>query len=137
MPRLRIQLGPTIKQYGRFHLKQFEVYRDDQAISTHAFQVVLEHLEGGEDHLDTITTEESDLEGMLKHLHILHRGVYIDITRAKHFLPQTDNDLGRAGYLMVLQEGTLRYTCLLSAIRELEPDYQPDESPVNLDPFPP
>ncbi len=66
---IRSQAGPTIKQYGRFHLKRFEVYIDEREILTNKFVVELNNGDGSYEKLGMIEAEKSTLPDVLNHLH--------------------------------------------------------------------
>ncbi len=130
-PNIRMQTGKTVKQYGRFHLKRFEVYRDEREIPTNKYMVTLDNGDGSYESLGTIEAEKSMLPELLNYLHTFQHHQYNDIYRTKRLRDQTENDEARAPYQHTLDFWELRYDRVDCAIRELEPDYQPDVSIYN------
>lgn len=130
---LRVQIGPTVKQYGRFHLKRHDSYRGSQAMhSTHYF-VVLENEDGSEEHLGILQIQESSLPELLNYLHRWLQRQYTYVFQAKQQLGQTaEDDEAKASWQYHLESLERRYNYVVHAIREIVSDYRPDESISNL-----
>lgn len=125
---IQSKTGPTVKQYGRFHLKHFELYRDGRKIPTNRYVVVLDNEDESHEELGLIDSEKSTLSELLDHLHGWLHARYNDIYRIKQLQDQAENDEARARYQYGLDFWELQYLRVDRSIRELEPDYQPDES---------
>jgi hypothetical protein len=123
---IRIQKGLTEKQYGRFQLKRFEVYRGVRQIPTGEYEIVLE-IEGEDsESLGLIKANKSTLPELLSYLHDWQHQEYNQIYRTKRLQEQAANDEMKARYQYSLDFWESRYAHVDQAIRELEPDYQPD-----------
>lgn len=123
---IRMQTGPTVKQYGRFHLKGFEVYRGDRQIPTGEYQIVLDNKDGDTVNLGLIKADESTFPELLSYLHDWQHHEYNQAYRTKQFRDQAVDDEAKRRYQQVLDFEEGRYALVDQAIRELEPDYQPD-----------
>ncbi|HET9922291.1 MAG TPA: hypothetical protein VFQ30_20840 [Ktedonobacteraceae bacterium] len=121
-PNIRMQAGPTIKQYGRFHLKRFEVYRDEREIPTNNYVVMLDDGDGNYEHLGLIESDKSTFPELLDYIHDWQHHEYNQIYRTKQLRAQTENAEARARYQHSLDFWELRYDQVDDAIRELEPD---------------
>ena len=127
-PNLRIQLGDTVKQFGKFKLKRYDVYRDDHQIPTHHYLVTLDNGDGSDQNLDLIEAEKSTLLELLNYLHTYQHHENIRNYRVKLSSEQEADDEVRIRvqqYVAFLEQNYVRVD---HAIRELEPDYQPDET---------
>lgn len=127
-PNIRNQIGATVKQFGRFQLKRFEVYRDDRQIQTNLYLVTLDNGDGGDQNLDFIEAEKSTLPELLNYLHTYQHHENIRNYRVKLSSEQEADDEVRTRvqqYVAFLEQN---YARVDHAIRELEPDYQPDET---------
>lgn len=125
---IRIQIGPTVKHYGQFHLKRFGVFRGDQEFPANIYSVTLDNGDGSYESLGTIKKEKSTLPELLSYLHNWQHHQYNQIYRTKQLLDQAKDDEARARFEGILNDWEPRYLRVDRAIRELEPDYQPDES---------
>ena len=123
---IRMQTGPTVKQYGRFHLKVFEVYRGERLIPTNEYQIMLDLGDGNFENLGLIKADESTLPELLSYLRDSQHHEYNQIYRTKHYRDQAVNDEARGRDQQYLDFLERRYARVDQAIRELEPDYQPD-----------
>lgn len=125
---IRMETGATVKQYGRFHLKENKLYRDEREIPTNRYEVMLDNGDGSYESLGLIESEKSSLLELLDHLHGWLHARYNVIYQIKQLQKRTKNDEMRAGYQQGMDAWELQYARVDHAIREIEPDYEPDES---------
>lgn len=123
---IRMQAGPTVKQYGRFHLKVFEVYRGERLIPTNEYQIMLDLGDGNFESLGLLKADKSTLPELLSHLREWQHQEYNQMYRTKQLQDQAVDDQAKERYQHGLDYWEGRYALVDQAIRELEPDYQPD-----------
>ncbi len=125
---LRSQTGPTVKEYGRFQLKRFEVYSDDRELPTNTYELMLDNGNGSFERLGLIESDKSTLPELLTHLHTEQHGEYLRNYRLRQWYDQAEDGEVRERVQHYLDWLEQKYARVERAIRELEPDYQPDES---------
>ncbi len=138
MERVRIQIGPTtIKQYGRFHLKNHDVYRGDQAIPSFRYWIKLENGTESEEDVGLILMKDSTFPRFINHvLGWLHQQ-YLNMYALQQILENTLNsgeveDEAREEDIQIqqyhLKEKQMQYERIVRALYEIAPDAQLDET---------
>ncbi len=121
------RIGSFVKQYGRFRLHVFEVYKGNMVIATTKYAIVLDDGSLNGIGLGTIDIEKSDLSGFLDYLHEWQEGQFLQLDLAKQWQSQTPDfktDLDKP------LDWKIRYDAVMRALREIEPNYQLDEAKV-------
>lgn len=130
---VRTVIGTVVERYGRFELKQWNIFKGDRELPSHQYKIFLKEGDGDEEDIGLLPTQEGTLPGLLTYLHTWVRDRYIDTVIAKRALSQEGkSDEERENIRIHLEGTTDRYTRVVRAIRELEPTYQPDESIPDL-----
>lgn len=124
-----IQIGPTIQQYGRFHLKYFEVHLKNRVNIPGSYYVTLKYADESEEFIGSIHQDKSILPDFLEYLHVWLRRQFEGIHRAKRVLSQTaEDDVARESHQFHYDDIKQRYERVVQALREIAPDFQLDES---------
>lgn len=121
-------IGPTINQYGQFHLKQYDLYVDGRVIPMISYEVQLSNEDGSYETHGLIKKEVSTLPELLIILHDRQHEIYNLMHQAKQLHDRAKDDEAKARFQTGLDAWKPTYTRLVRAIRELEPEFQPDET---------
>lgn len=127
-----LRVGDVVKQYGRFQLCTLEFCKDDLIIPALRYAVVL-HNDGfaGMIELGSVEVEKSDLPHLLQYLHEWQRQQRIQMAILKRDQSAIENAELKEE-LPASSSWELRYLAVEDALREIEPDYKPDESDYEL-----
>lgn len=127
-----LRIGDVVKQYGRFQLRTLEFCKDDLIIPALRYAVVL-HNEGsaGMTELGSIEVENSDFPHLLQYLHEWQRQQRMQIAILKRDQSAIENAELKEEHLAP-SSWESRYQAVENALREIEPDYKPDEPNYEL-----
>jgi hypothetical protein len=125
---IRFETGSIVKQIGRFQFRSYTMYVDDQEIVTNSYVVALENEDGSYEELGLIKSDKSTLSGLLDYLHNWQHARYNDMYVMKRVQARAESEEAKAHHKSGLDAWERQYLRVDCAIRELEPDYQPDES---------
>ena len=121
-------IGPTVYQYGQFHLKQYDLYVDGRIIPINSYEVQLGNEDGSFETHGSIKKEESTFAKLLDLLCNRQHEIYNLMYQAKQLHDRAKDDEAKTRFQTALDAWKPTYTRLVRAIQELEPDFQPNET---------
>ncbi|GCE47487.1 hypothetical protein EI42_01024 [Thermosporothrix hazakensis] len=130
-----LQIGPAIKQYGRFHLHTGTFYKGDIVEKTNQYHVLFtDDITHCTANLGTIDIDKSNLAGLIQHLHDWLKEQRYRFASIQHMQQQTPDPTARAGLQSFLERQKQLYHHVEQALQEIEPDYHSNLPSIDLPP---